>query len=31
MRELANKKTAQLTQPPIEPPQKAAAGEAYTQ
>ncbi len=31
MRELAEKKTAELTKPPIEPPQKAPAGESYQQ
>lgn len=31
MRELADKKTAELTKPPVEPPQKAAHGEAYQQ
>lgn len=31
MRELADKKTAELTRPPVEPPQKAPAGEAYQQ
>uniref|UniRef100_A0A6M3K659 Putative portal protein n=1 Tax=viral metagenome TaxID=1070528 RepID=A0A6M3K659_9ZZZZ len=31
MRDLADKKTAQLTPPPIEPPQRAPAGEAFQQ
>lgn len=31
MRELADKKTAQVTSPPVEPPQKAPPGEAYQQ
>jgi len=31
MRELADKKTAELTTPPVEPPGKAPEGKAYTQ